>query len=54
MRRRLRPDLPWLSAIYHLKWNDILDLPHGELDAYLRELPDIKRRLGQVELVEYR
>lgn len=42
MRRQLRTLMPWLSAVYGLKWADVLVMPRYELDEYLEQLPTMR------------
>lgn len=45
--------MPLLSAVYGLRWEHIEVMPSGELQEYLRRLPDLQRHLAQVELVRF-
>lgn len=46
--------MPWLSAVYHLKWEDIVAMPFDELAEYRRQYPEVRRALGHVEVVQYK
>lgn len=39
----MRPALPGLSYHFGIKWQDIVEMPPGELDAYLDQLHDINK-----------
>jgi hypothetical protein len=38
--------MPSLSALYGLKWSDLVDMPKEHLDEYLGQLPDIHAALN--------
>lgn len=46
--------MPMLSAVYGLRWEHILAMPAGELREYLDQMPDVQRKLCQVEMVRYK
>lgn len=53
MRRQLRRELPWLSALYGLRWADIESMPFDELKSYQDQYNDVRQAFRRVEIVRF-